>query len=105
MHDTILEMLSVWYRYPLEQLEKQVPCQQSVVTYDILVHDPCQTVYALYERLGYTMSSAYQKVLDKEAAAARSYKSNHTYSLEQSGISRDQIRQDYCDILNRFGFE
>jgi hypothetical protein len=47
----------------------------------------------------------YQKVLGAETERARKYKSRHTYSLEQSGLSSDRIQEDYRDILERFNFE
>ena len=51
------------------------------------------------------MTPDYQKVLEAEAEHARKYKSRHTYSLEQSGLSSDRIQEDYRDILERFNFE
>ena len=105
MQAAIQEMLSMWYRYPLEQLAKQRTEQQAVIKYDTLVRDPRETVHGLYKRLGCSLTPDYQKVLEAEAERARKYKSRHTYSLEQSGLSSDRIREDYRDILERFGFE
>ena len=105
MHAAIQEMLSTWYRYPLEQLAKQSADHQAVITYDTLVRNPRETVHGLYTRLGCSFTSDYQRVLEAEAERALKYTSRHTYSLEHSGLSSDQIREDYHDILERFGFE
>lgn len=105
MHGAIQEMLAMWYRYPLEQLARKRTEQQAVIPYDTLVRDPRETVHDLYQRLGCSLTPDYQKVLEAEAERARNYKSRHTYSLAQSGLSPDRIREDYRDILERFGFE
>ena len=105
MQAAIEEMLAMWYRYPLEQLARKRTEQQAVITYDTLVRDPRETVCGLYQRLGCSLTPDYQKVLEAEAGRARNYKSRHSYSLAQSGLSSDRIREDYQDILERFGFK
>jgi omega-hydroxy-beta-dihydromenaquinone-9 sulfotransferase len=105
MHAAIQEMLAMWYRYPLEQLAGKRTEQQAILKYDTLVRDPREIVHGLYQRLGCRLTPDYLKVLAEEAERARSYKSRHTYSLEQSGLSAERIREDYQDILERFGFE
>jgi hypothetical protein len=43
--------------------------------------------------------------LQREEEKARRYASRHAYSLEQFGLRRDQLLQDYADIFDRFGFD
>jgi hypothetical protein len=43
--------------------------------------------------------------LQKEQEQARRYESRHSYSLEQFGLSREQMLKEYGEIFDRFGFE
>lgn len=104
MIDSILEMFSFWYRYPLNQLEKHPPEQQAVIKYDALVQDPRLIVLSLYERFSCTASASFQNFLLHESERSRTYRSRHSYSLEQCGISPCRLRNDYRDILDCFGF-
>jgi hypothetical protein len=103
--DYMVEMTRHWYRYPLRRLEEACKDRYVVVEYDDLVADLQETVAQIYAGLGFDMSPAYVRVLEKEAERARRYESEHRYSLEAIGLTREQIRAEYEDILERFGYE
>jgi hypothetical protein len=105
MHEALLKVAAYIYRYPIDQLEKWPPERQSVIRYNALVQNPEQTVLSLYDRFGLDMSPQYRQVLQEEMHRARQYKSSHRYSLEQCGLTREQVVSDYSDIFERFGFD
>jgi hypothetical protein len=105
MHEALLKVAAYIYRYPIDQLEKWPPERQSVIRYNTLVQNPEQTVLSLYDRFGLNMSPQYRQVLQEEMHRARQYKSSHRYSLEQCGLTREQVVSDYSDIFERFGFD
>jgi hypothetical protein len=100
----IIDMAGHWYRYPMEFL-KQVPDDQYLfVRYDDLVADPKGTVLAIYRRFGLTPSEAYVRLLEREAREARGYQSRHQYSIEQVGLSAEQLTDAFQDVIDRFRF-
>mgnify|MGYP005836514831 CR=1 FL=1 len=105
LFDAQREIISHYYRYPLEQLAAMPPERQHVINYHELVTHPVQTVSAIYTRLGFTITPAFMAMLQHEEEKARAYKSRHEYSLEQFGFSCKDILTAYEDIFKRFGFD
>ena len=103
--DYVLEIANHWYRYPLERLAHAPADSYCVVRYDDLVRDPEQTIADIYSRFGFEIGPAFAQVLQKEASKARSYRSKHSYSLAQAGLSRQQIVTEFEDIFARFEFD
>jgi uncharacterized protein YfbU (UPF0304 family) len=75
------------------------------VLYDDLVGDPQAKVEELYRRFGLELSTEYKEVLALEHEKASGYKSKHSYSLEEYGLSYGDIRKEFGDIFDYFGFK
>jgi len=103
--DVQLEMLSRYYTYPLMKFEALPDSRHQIISYTTLVEKPEETVRELYTRFGITLSPAYGQALQKEQEKARRYKSTHTYSLEQCGLTPEAIVKRYEPIFDRFGFD
>ena len=103
--DSQREIITHYYRYPLEQLAAMSPERQQVVAYPALVTEPARTTIDIYNNFKLAMTPAFMLTLQREEEKARRYASRHAYSLEQFGLSRDQLLQDYADIFDRFGFD
>jgi hypothetical protein len=104
LRDFVVDMARHWYRYPLERLEGAPEDRYVFVRYDDLVADPAGTVAGVYERFGFEMNPAFTRVLHEESERARRYRSRHGYSVEQTGLTREQILAIYQDVFDRFGF-
>jgi hypothetical protein len=76
-----------------------------IVRYDDLVSDPEGTVRKIYDRFGFRIGPAFERILREESARARRYSSRHDYDSNENGLSRRQILDAYADIFERFGFE
>jgi hypothetical protein len=105
LRDYLIEMSRHWYTHPLERLETAPAESHVIVKYDDLVRAPEETVRKIYDRFGFDLGPAFEKVLQEEANRARRYKSRHDYSPEASGLTRQQILDTYPDIFERFGFD
>ena len=103
--DYILEMAGHWYRYPLEQLTQLPQDQYIVVNFHTLVDDAEAGVREIYQRLGLEISPKFAKVLARETERARRHESQHIYTLEEMGLTREQIVARYEDVFERFGFD
>ncbi len=101
----ILEFTKHWYDYPLEILSKTDPANYLIIKYDDLIQKPEETVYHIYKHFGYTIQNSFRQTLKQTVTETQKFSNNHTYSLEEMGITRQQILDTYSDIFERFGFD
>lgn len=104
LRDFTLDLIGRWYRRPLQHLERAPRSSYAIVKYDDLVQDPERTIADIYTHFGLALGPEFAQTLRREADQARRYRSQHTYSLEQFGYTREQIVARYQDIFDRFGF-
>lgn len=103
--EKILSLISHFYTYPLEQLDKRPEACRAIDTYDNLVADPGTFVKGIYGRFGFSISDEYRQYLDSETQKAKKYQSRHSYSLDKYGLTTDQVVKDFKPIFERFGFD
>lgn len=103
---------SVWARYGIDffkyskEMRKEIPPSQFiVVTYNELLADPQQTVQKIYRHFGWQLSDSFNEQLAKEKKRSSTYKSNHEYSLQEYGLSKEYIYNELGDIMDEYGFE
>ena len=101
-----LARLSIdYYRYALD-CRKLIPDDQFItLRYDDLVADPRDTIESLYRRMGLALSPAFRARLEAELIGQRKFASGHGYSLEQFGLSEEEVFGELKDIFAEFGFE
>lgn len=75
------------------------------VRYDDFVAQPRQTVLDIYSKFGWKVSDQMSGKLLEQTSKGRSYKSKHSYSLEQYGYDREEIYRQLKPVFKRFGFE
>ena len=102
--DFVLETVGHWYRYPIQRLERASPDTYMIVKFEDLTHDPVRAVHTIYDHFGFHISPAYERELEADAERARGYDSAHSYSLEETGLTREQIVGRFADVFARFGF-
>lgn len=103
--DDQLQILSLYYNYPLVKFDDLPPDRQQIIRYTALVEQPAQTVSDLCASFGLEMSPAYTRLLEKKQGRAQQHTSSHDYSLEKLGLTRDVIIQKYAAVFDRFGFK
>ncbi len=75
-----------------------------VVQYTDLVANPKQTVYDIYEKFNLDVSPAFEKRLEAETSKQRTYRSKHSYSLEQYGLSEKDLMDKLEEVMIHYGF-
>lgn len=101
----LLRMIFDYYNY-LSELKKKIPKNQFIeVRYEALVANPQDTVEWIYRELRIDMSQEYREMLRAETDKARSYKSKHTYSLEEYGLTREMVYHELKGIFEEYGFD
>ena len=104
-YQSLAEVIFSYYRYLLE-IKKKLPAEQYLeIYYDDLVADPKQAVERIYTHFGLTLSRKHRIFLEKASQQACSYESKHHYSLEQFGLSRQQVYRALEDVFEAYGFE
>lgn len=101
----VLDMAQHWYNYPLERLERVPEENYVIVNFDDLVQKAESTVARIYKRFGLRMGADFAQILREEAERARNYDSDHEYSLEEMGLTHEEIVKEYARIFSRFGFD
>lgn len=103
-HDYILTATQHWYRYPAERLA-DAPDSFIEVKFEDMVRDPQATVAAIYDHLGFEISPDFAAILQRETERAQGYRSEHQYSLEAMGFTREEILAEYGDVFEKWGYE
>ena len=103
--DYILESTQHWYRYPVERLQQAPAESRAFVNFHELVADPEKVVTEIYEHFGLHLSPEFAAILKEATVRSAQHTSDHQYSLEGTGFTRDQIVSTYADIFERWGFD
>ncbi len=101
----ILQMARYWYTHPLKYLDTHPSPKHLILNYDHLIGDPERIIRGIYHQFGYPEQENLEQIVNQAVAETRNYKSEHNYSYEAMGFSREQIRAEFEDIFTRFGFE
>lgn len=103
--DEILDFTQHWYRYPLRYLDAHPSPRYLILNYDDLIQRPEGVIRDFYEQFGYPDKPGLDDIVDEAVKETLSFNSDHFYSYEEMGFSREQIVQIYADIFERFGFD
>lgn len=75
------------------------------IQYRDLLADPAKHVLDIYDRFQLTMSDGVREQLLARGAEQKKYKSDHQYSLEQFGLTKDFVYNELKDLFDHYGFE
>jgi len=103
--DEILDMTQHWYRHPLRHLDANPSPRNLILNYDDLIQRPEAVIRGFYEQFGYPDKPGLPIIIDQAVKETLAFKSDHSYSLEEMGFTREQIVEIYKDIFERFHFE
>ena len=103
--DEIVDFTQHWYRHPLKYLDAHPSPRYLVLKYDDLILRPEQTLRAFYEQFGYPDKPGLADIVDQAVKETLSFRSDHVYSYEEMGFTRQQIIELYRDIFERFEFD
>lgn len=103
--DEILDLTQYWYRHPLQFLDAHPSPRYLILNYDDLIQRPEQVIRGFYEQFGYPDRPGLDKIVDEAVKETLAFRSDHAYSYEEMGFTREQIVELYADIFERFGFD
>src|ERR1051325_432829 len=103
--EEIVDFTQHWYRYPLKYLDAHPSPRYLILNYDDLIQRPEQVIRSFYEQFGYPDKPGLDRIVDEAVKETLSFNSDHIYSYEEMGFTREQIVEIYADIFERFGFD
>ena len=98
-------MTQHWYRHPLQYLDAHPSPRHLIMKYDDLIQRPETVIRAFYEQFGYPDKPGLPVIIDQAVKETLTFNSDHVYSLEEMGLTREQVVGIYRDIFERFDFE
>jgi hypothetical protein len=75
------------------------------IKYRDLLRDPERHVHEIYKRFELPMSEPVREQIEQRCADQRSYRSDHQYSLEQFGLTKDFVYNELKELFDHYGFE
>jgi hypothetical protein len=103
--DEITDLTRHWYRHPLKYLDAHPSPRYLILKYDDLIQRPEHVIRGFYEQFGYPDKPGLEKIVDEAVKDTLAHRSDHSYSYEEMGFTREQIVEIYADIFERFGFD
>ncbi len=103
--DEIVDMTQHWYSHPLKYLDAHPSPRHLIIKYDDLIQRPEQVIRAFYEQFGYPDKPGLPVIIDRAVKETLSFNSDHIYSYEEMGFTREQIIKLYPEVFKRFNFE
>ncbi|MCE0523873.1 MAG: sulfotransferase [Methylacidiphilales bacterium] len=91
-----------WYQHLYDFRLKVNPSQYYCVDYRDLVSEPEETLEKLYAHFGWKMSPAFRARLKASSAQQAEFKSNHAYTLEEFGLSKEWINEELGPLLDHY---
>ena len=101
----IWDTVKKWYGYTLDWLAQAPPEASIIINFNELTHNPRQEVTRIYQHFGLDLSPEFDRVLIDATERARAYESEHDYSFEGTGFTRQQVLDEFGDLMDRFGFD
>lgn len=93
-----------YYKY-FDRFKQQIdPRNLVIVRYEDLVVDPKATVERIYHQFGMKIDASYDLKLEKVKHKQKKYKSSHSYSLEQFGMTEEQVLNEIGFVFEKYGF-
>lgn len=87
--------------------EARGPDASKVLTirFEDLIQNPVATVEMIYQTLGYDFTENYAQILEQTCRSPKAFKSEHSYSLADFGLTEADIIHKLGDIMQDLGYE
>jgi hypothetical protein len=102
--DLLGEIQIAQYRHALEVVDELPEDRQIVVEFRDLLADPKQVVEEIYARFGLEISAEFDRFLEQQREAAKTFRSQHAFEPEAQGPARERVHRELADLFDRFGW-
>ena len=91
-----------WFQHLFEFRTKLKPGQYFCIDYRDLSRDPKAVLEKLYEHFGWKMSDTFRAKLAEATQRQGEFKSQHHYTLEEFGLSKEWIQEELGPLLDHY---
>ena len=91
-----------WFQHLFAFRNKVDPARYYCIDYRDLTRDPAATLERLYQHFGWPMSDALREALVHANGRQRDFASNHRYSLEEFGLTKEWICDELGELLSYY---
>lgn len=94
-----------YYKYIYDQ--KSIINKENllVLAYDDVVKKPIEVAKRIYAYFGFAINPDFEKALSEYHLESKKYKSKHTYSLAQYGLTKEMIDEELGELMDEFEFD
>jgi hypothetical protein len=93
------------YRHPVEVLDRHTEVRWAILDYERLIESPKQALLDVYANLAIPPTPQFVKALDAEEQHSKEHRADHIYSLDEFGITHEEIQRELAPLFDRFGWE
>jgi len=104
IRDRFVGMLEFFGSHALSTLEDVPDHQHAFVPLKVMRKDVKAFVLGVYDRFGWEADPGFRARLVEDRHRGKGYKSRHTYSLTEFGLTEEDIRGRFQGFNKRFGF-
>ena len=94
-----------WYKHLYSMRTKIDPARYFCIDYRNLVSNPATTIGNVYAHFGYTMGEAFRLRLEKTSRCNGEFKSEHNYTLDEFGLSKEWIQEELGELMDAYQLE
>lgn len=94
-----------YYAYLFEQKSIINPENLLIVSYNEVVKSPKETAYKIYEYFHFDLSEKFKSALKNYTLESENYKSKHHYSLNQYGMTKEEISAKLSELMDEFDLD
>lgn len=94
-----------YYAYIHEQKSVINPNNLLIVPYTEVVENPAGMARSIYKHFNFELSEKFEYALSQYHLESKKYKSKHSYSLAQYGLSKAMIDSQLGDLMDEFEFD
>jgi omega-hydroxy-beta-dihydromenaquinone-9 sulfotransferase len=100
----VLKMAKHWYAYPLQMLDQMPKSKYEIIRLEDLSQDVRETVEKMYKKFNLPLSRKFTRKLSQATQKSRRHKSNHKYTLQNTGLTKKEIISEFKEIFTKFNF-
>jgi hypothetical protein len=104
IRDRFVDMLQFFSEHALATLETLPDDRYAYVPLKEVKRDISGFVLGTYDRFGWEADQGFRDCLAQESMRNTSYRSRHTYSLEDYGLAEPEVRTRFASLIRHFGF-
>lgn len=104
-HRTFAKLCIQYYAYFFAEQQKIDASKMISFTYDSFIENPTATVISIYRHFRLPLSQQFLEILEHNSKRSKAYKSKHSYSLAQYGLTKKDILIPLQELCDYYGFE